>query len=173
MIKISSIKSNPNNPRVIKDDKFEKLKKSIQDFPKMMALRPIIVDEKNVILGGNMRFKAIKELGFKEVPEDWIKKESELSEDEKKQFIVKDNVGFGEWDWAEINNNWDIEQIKEWGLEIKDFYKQITVNEHQRDLSDDLKTNFRIEILLDDEKSQEILYNELTEKNYKCRILTL
>jgi len=120
-IKVSSIKSNPNNPRVIKDAKFETLMKSILDFPQMMELRPIVVDENNIVLGGNMRLKAIKQLGYKEIPSAWVKKASDLSEEEKKQFIVKDNVGFGEWDFEDLAKNWDAEKLVEWGLDIPDF----------------------------------------------------
>lgn len=120
-IKLSTIKSNPNNPRVIKDDKFETLMKSIMNFPKMMELRPIVVDENNIVLGGNMRLKAIKQLGYKEIPMEWVKKASDLSEEEKKQFIVKDNVGFGEWDFDDLTKNWDADKLIEWGLEIPDF----------------------------------------------------
>lgn len=121
MIKLSSIKPNPNNPRVIKDDKFKKLVKSISEFPKMMSLRPIVVDENNVILGGNMRYKALQELGKKEIPKEWIKKASDLSDEEIKRFIIADNVGFGEWDWEDLANEWDVEDLAEWGLDIPNF----------------------------------------------------
>ena len=115
VVKISSVKSNPNNPRLIKDDKFKKLVQSIKDFPKMLELRPIVVNDDMVVLGGNMRLKACKEVGLKEVP---IIKASELTEDQQREFIVKDNVGFGEWDWDMIANEWDTEQLVEWGLDL-------------------------------------------------------
>ena len=121
MAKLSSIKPNPSNPRIIKDEKFEKLKQSITDFPQMMELRPMIVDESNTLLGGNMRFKALQDLGYKEVPDNWIKKASELTEEQKKEFIIKDNVGFGEWEWKQLANEWDVEQLTEWGLDIPDY----------------------------------------------------
>ena len=120
-IKVSSIKSNPNNPRVIKDAKFETLMKSILDFPQMMELRPIVIDEANIVLGGNMRLKAIKQLGYKEIPSEWVKKASDLTEDQKKQFIVKNNVDFSEWDFDDLTKNWDADKLIEWGLEIPDF----------------------------------------------------
>jgi hypothetical protein len=120
-MKLSKLKGNPNNPRIIKDDKFKKLVKSINDFPKMMALRPIVVDENFIVQGGNMRLKALQEIGFKDIPDEWIKQVKDLSEDEKKQFIIKDNVGFGEWDWDDLANNWDAEQLTEWGLDIPNF----------------------------------------------------
>ena len=121
MIKLNDIKPNPDNPRVLKDDKFKKLKASIQEFPKMMSLRPIVVDETNTALGGNMRLRALQDLGYKEVADDWIKKASELTEDEKKRFIISDNVGFGEWDWDVLANEWDAEELAEWGLDFPIF----------------------------------------------------
>lgn len=120
-MKLSEIKTNSKNPRLIKDEKFKKLVKSIQDFPQMMELRPIIVDESNVVLGGNMRLKAIQELKMKDIPDNWVKKASELTEDQKREFIVKDNVGFGEWDWDVLANEWDSEELEEWGLDLPEF----------------------------------------------------
>lgn len=117
-VKISEVKTNPNNPRLIKDDKFEKLVKSIKEFPKMMEIRPIVVNDDMIVLGGNMRLKAAKEAGLKTVP---IIKASDLTEDEQREFIIKDNVGFGEWDWDMIANEWDAEQVAEWGLDIGGF----------------------------------------------------
>lgn len=118
MILLSSIKTNPNNPRLIKDERFKKLVQSIKDFPQMMELRPMIVDKDNIILGGNMRLKAIQELGMKEIPDSWVKKASDLTEEQKKEFIIKDNVGFGEWDWETLANAWDENDLKDWGLEL-------------------------------------------------------
>lgn len=115
---INEIKPNPNNPRIIKDDKFKKLVKSIQDFPQMLELRPIVIDENNVVLGGNMRLKACIEAGLKDVP---VKQAKELTEEQKKEFIVKDNVGYGEWDWDDLANNWDEQLLTEWGLDIPNF----------------------------------------------------
>jgi hypothetical protein len=117
-VKLSEIKSNPNNPRIIKDDKFSKLVKSIQEFPKMLEIRPIVVNADMIVLGGNMRLKACKEAGLKEVP---IIFADDLTEDEQKQFIIKDNVGFGEWDWDMIANEWDAAEIQEWGFDIPGF----------------------------------------------------
>lgn len=113
-VKISAIKSNPDNPRIIKDDKFKKLVKSIKGFPQMLELRPIVVNNDMVVLGGNMRLKACKEAGLTEVP---IIKASELTAEQEKEFIVKDNVGFGEWDWDILANEWDADLLEEWGLE--------------------------------------------------------
>ena len=113
-VKITEVKTNPNNPRLIKDDKFKKLVKSIKEFPQMLELRPIVVNDDMVVLGGNMRLKACKEAGLKEVP---IIKASDLTDEQQKEFIVKDNVGFGEWDWDVLANEWDAVQLEEWGLD--------------------------------------------------------
>jgi len=114
-VKISKVKGNPDNPRIIKNDKFKKLVKSIQDFPEMLKLRPIVVDEDMMVLGGNMRLKASKDAGLKEV---WIEVAEGLTEEQKKEFIVKDNVGFGEWEWDMLANEWDSVQLAEWGLDV-------------------------------------------------------
>jgi DNA modification methylase len=121
-VKISEVKSNPNNPRIIKDDKFQKLVKSIKEFPEMLNIRPIVVNADMVVLGGNMRLKACKEAGLKEVA---IIKAEDLTEEQQKQFIIKDNVGFGEWDWEDLSNNWDAEQLTDWGLDIPDFKPEV------------------------------------------------
>jgi len=113
--KLTDIKSNPNNPRIIKDDKFKKLVASIKEFPQMLSLRPIVVNDDMIVLGGNMRLKACKEAGLKEVP---VIKASDLNEDQQKQFIIKDNVGYGEWDWDMLANEWDEEELVEWGLDV-------------------------------------------------------
>jgi site-specific DNA-methyltransferase (adenine-specific) len=121
MKKLSEYTINENNPRFISQDKIERLKKSIQDFPKMMSVRPIVVDDNNVILGGNMRFRALQELGYTEVQEDWIQKIDDLTDEQKKEFIIKDNVGFGSWDWDILANEWDNDQLGEWGMDLPDF----------------------------------------------------
>lgn len=118
VVKVGEIKSNPNNPRIIKDEKFEKLVKSIREFPEMLNLRPIVVNDDMVVLGGNMRLKACKEAGLKEIP---VIKASQLSEKQQKEFIIKDNVGFGEWDWETIANEWDSIELQDWGLDIPGF----------------------------------------------------
>ena len=114
-VKITEVKNNPKNPRFIKDDKFRKLVKSIEEFPQMLELRPIVVDENNIVLGGNMRLKACKEAGLKEI---FIVKAENLTEEQKDEFIVKDNVGFGEWDWDMLANTFDAEQLEDWGLDV-------------------------------------------------------
>ena len=115
LTKISAIKRNPNNPRILKDDKFAKLTQSIKDFPQMLEIRPIVVNDDMVVLGGNMRLKACKEAGLKEVP---VMKVSDLTEDQQREFIIKDNVGFGEWDWDLLANEWDADLLEDWGMEL-------------------------------------------------------
>jgi len=123
-MKVSQLKNNPTNPRVIKDDKFNKLLKSIEEFPEMMEKRPMVcvtdVDGKIYPLGGNMRLKAIKELGFKDIPDSWIVMADDWTDEKRKEFTIKDTVGFGEWDWDELANTWDSEQLEEWGLDVPD-----------------------------------------------------
>jgi hypothetical protein len=114
-VKIHTVKGNPSNPRIIKNDKFKKLVKSIQEFPEMLKLRPIVVGEDMIVLGGNMRLKASKEAGLKEV---WVEVAEGLTEEQKKEFIVKDNVGFGEWEWDMLANEWNSSKLAEWGLDV-------------------------------------------------------
>lgn len=136
--KLSDIKANPNNPRLIKDDKYKKLVKSIQGFPQMLEIRPIVVNDDMVVLGGNMRLKACKEAGLKEVP---VIKASSLTPEQEKEFIIKDNVGFGEWDWEMIANQWDQEQVTEWGLDIPDFKLAQDAEEDDYEIPDEIKTD--------------------------------
>jgi ParB-like chromosome segregation protein Spo0J len=116
LTKISAIKRNPNNPRILKDDKFAKLTQSIKDFPQMLEIRPIVVNDDMVVLGGNMRLKACKEAGLKEVP---VIKVNDLTEEQQREFIIKDNVGFGEWDWDLLANEWDTDLLEDWGLFVE------------------------------------------------------
>lgn len=125
-VKLSEIKSNPNNPRIIKDDKFNKLVKSIKEFPKMLEIRPIVVNQDMIVLGGNMRLKASKEAGLKEV---FIVKADDLTEEEQKQFIIKDNVGFGEWDWDMLANEWEADLLEEWGLDVPSFEEEPSMDD--------------------------------------------
>ena len=152
-MKISEIKLNKKNPRLIKDYKFEKLKKSIIEFPKMLELRPIIIDNDNIILGGNMRYQALKDLGYKELPDNWVKKSSELSEEEKQRFIIADNVGFGDWDWDIIANEWDTEILADWGLDVPSFEVDVDysilddqdTDQQLQDMTDGVKKAIQIE----------------------------
>ena len=114
LINIKEIKTNPLNPRIIKDDKYKKLVKSIQEFPEMLELRPLVIDENNIVLGGNMRLRVLQELKYKQVP---CVRAKDLTAEQKNEFIIKDNLGYGEWDWDVLGNDWDAELLDAWGLE--------------------------------------------------------
>jgi DNA modification methylase len=148
-MKISKIKSNPQNPRIIKDDKFKKLVQSIKDFPEMIEKRPMVcvtdVDGKIYPLGGNMRLKALQELDYKEIPDNWIVMADDWTEEKRKEFVIKDNIGYGEWDWDDIANNWDEIQLTEWGLDIPDFKPvQLEAAEDDFEIPDEIKTDIVI-----------------------------
>ena len=113
---IKKIKTNPNNPRVINNENFQKLVKSITEFPKMLELRPLVIDENNIVLGGNMRLKACTEAGLKKIP---VLRANELSEKEKERFIITDNVSYGEWDEVDLVTNWNLDELDSWGLKIE------------------------------------------------------
>ena len=138
-MKVSQLKKNPNNPRQIRGEKLELLKKSVTEFDKMMSLRPIIVDENNVVLGGNMRLAAIKALGMKEIPDEWVKRADDLTEAEKREFIIKDNAGFGEWDWDEIANAWTDEPLADWGLDVPGFEAAPEFKEYTEDVEQEVQ----------------------------------
>lgn len=142
-MKLSEIKRNPNNPRVIKDDKFQKLVNSIEQFPKMMKLRPMVINGDNIVLGGNMRLKALEHLGYKEIPDEWVKRADELTEDEQKRFIIADNVGFGDHDFEMLKAEWDVDQLSDWGLEIPQFENDEVVEASEDDYQepDDLQVD--------------------------------
>jgi ParB-like chromosome segregation protein Spo0J len=148
--KLSEVKLNPNNPRLIKDDNFKKLVQSIKDFPEMLDIRPIVVNADMVILGGNMRFKACKEAGLKEVP---IIIADNLTEKQQREFLIKDNVSGGEWDWS-LLADWDSEQLEDWGLEIKSFATETDYSEKNKELDlndfEDQKYTIKLEFTEDD-----------------------
>ena len=124
-MKITDLKLNPNNPRIIKDDKFKKLVTSLSEFPEMMEKRPMVcvtdTDGKIYPLGGNMRLKALQELKYKEIPDTWVVMADDWNEEKRKEFTIKDNVGFGDWDWDTLANEWNVEELTEWGLDIPNF----------------------------------------------------
>ena len=120
LMKMKEIHINPKNPRYIKDDRYLLLKKNLKEFPKMMKLRPIIIDDNGMILGGNMRYLAMIDLGYKEIPEGWVVKASELSEEEREKFKILDNVPFGNWDYDALANEWDLDNLKDWGVSLDD-----------------------------------------------------
>lgn len=146
-MKLTNLKSNPSNPRIIKDDKFKKLVKSIKDFPEMMDKRPIVcvkdVDGKFYPLGGNMRLKALQELNFKEIPDSWVMLADNWTQEQRKEFIIKDNVGYGEWDWDSLANEWNEIDLVEWGLDVPVFDNEDLgeAEEDNYEMPDEIKTD--------------------------------
>ena len=140
LYKISEIKPNPNNPRIIKDDKFKKLVQSLKDFPDMAKVRPIVVNQDMIVLGGNMRLKAMKEAGWKEVPVEVV----DWGEEKQREFIIKDNVGFGEWNWEELANDWDADALEDWGLDLPAEWGEEEIPEAKEDdyeIPDEIQTD--------------------------------
>ena len=149
LLKISAVKPNTDNPRVIRDNKFQKLVASIKEFPEMLKLRPIVVNKDMIILGGNMRYKACIEAGLKEV---WVLKAADLTKEQENEFIVKDNVGFGEWDWDILANIWDTKKLKDWGLDVWQPEEEIDYS-----VLDEVDLDDEIESLYDQTKKSVIL----------------
>ena len=141
-VKTKDIHANENNPRILKDDKFKKLVKSIKDFPEMLEIRPIVVNNEMMVLGGNMRLRAIQEIGLKEVP---IIKAENLTEEQQREFLIKDNVGFGEWDWDALANDWNPGDLNQWGLDVPNI-DDIT---ETKDIPDLGEVEFSEELLLE------------------------
>lgn len=140
-VKIGDIRINPDNPRIIKDYKFKKLVKSIKEFPEMLQIRPIVVNDENVILGGNMRYKACQDARIDEV---YIIKAKDLTEEQQKEFLIKDNSGFGEWDWDILANNWDQDKLGEWGLDVP--YTEDDVQEMNNPMNEQSEKPFATEL---------------------------
>ena len=164
-MKLSDIHFNPNNPRVIKDSKFQKLVNSIREFPKMMSLRPMVIDKNNMVLGGNQRLKALHELGFEEIPDDWVKRASDLTPDEIKRFIIVDNISFGEHDFDMLHAEWNLDELSEWGVDLPAF------DDISPASSDDTGTEKK-RIIVEGKTLTETyeLYTELQDRGFKCEI---
>lgn len=181
MLPLSKIEANrgqilglPKNPRVIRDAKFEILKKSIQEDPEMTALREILVIEygsKYVIIGGNMRFRAMQDLGIKQAPCKIIPAGTDV--EKLKAYTIKDNAGFGDWDWDDLANEWADEPLSDWGVDVWETEEEQSEAKEEKDLSDQLDTSFRVEVTCINEAEQELIYNELTNRGFVCKILTL
>jgi hypothetical protein len=137
-MKLSDINPNPDNPRVIKDDKFRKLVNSIREFPKMLELRPMILDSTNTIIGGNMRYKALQQIGYTDIPDEWIKRAEDLTEDEKRRFIIADNIQLGDWEWDMLASLWNEDDLIDWGLTFEGVVttKDPEVAEEQRTIEE-------------------------------------
>ena len=170
-IDIKDIKENKENPRFIKDKQFDKLVNSIKNFPEMLEKRPLVLDENNIVLGGNMRLKAIKNAGVKKV---WVDIAKDWTEDQKKEFIIKDNIGYGNWDWDILANEWDVEELEDWGLDLdgfnideNDFDEDFSLDEKEKDnlqkvnftLADE-QINFIRQMISDIKKTEEFKYIE-------------
>jgi hypothetical protein len=149
LLKTSVVKPNRQNPRIIRDNKFKKLVASIKEFPEMLKLRPIVVNKDMIILGGNMRYKACVEAGLKEV---WVLRANDLTEEQEKEFVVKDNVGFGEWDWDILANEFDNKELKEWGVDVWQPEEEIDYS-----VLDEVDLDDEIENLYDQTKKSVIL----------------
>jgi DNA modification methylase len=139
---IKDIKLNSHNPRDITPEQFAKLKKSLQEFPQMLDTRPLVIDENNVVLGGNMRLRVLQDLGFEDVP---VKQVTGWTEEQKKEFIVKDNLSYGMWDWEMLANEWDAEQLEDWGLEIPGFEEEeLEAKEDNFQIPDEIQTDIQL-----------------------------
>ena len=134
-MKINAIRPNSANPRQIKDERFRNLCKSVKEFPRMLELRPIVVDRDGTILGGNMRYRALVSLGYKEIPDEWVRYADTLTDEEKRRFIIEDNVEFGEWDIEALANEWDTGELEDWGVEVPDLERSAL----QEAVEDDFK----------------------------------
>lgn len=174
-LKLSQIEPNegqlsglPTNPRSIKKKKFEKLKQNIEAYPEMLSWRSLLVypldNGKYIIIGGNMRYRAMKELGHTEVPAFIIPKDTPI--ERLQAYTILDNNGFGEWDWDLLANEWPDDMLDGWGLDVP-------TKAESKDLSGKIGQSFKIEIDCEDEEQQELIYNELKEQGYSCRVLTL
>lgn len=162
---INKLKTNPSNPRAIRKDQLDKLVKSLREFPEMLEARPIVVDPDFVVLGGNMRLKAAQLAGLTEVPvyvASW-------EEAKHKEFIIKDNLAFGEWDWDMLANEWDAEELDDWGMILPVENDEPS----DTDLSDKIEELYRVEVVCTSEEEQEAAYNQITNLGYACRLLTL
>jgi len=142
--RLTEIRPNPDNPRVIRDEKFKKLVNSLRDFPEMAKVRPVVVNTDMVVLGGNMRLRAMKEAGWKEVPVEVV----DWSEEKQREFIIKDNVGFGEWDWDELANTWDAEDLNEWGLDFPNDFDGVELEAEEDDYQE--PDSLQVDVILGD-----------------------
>jgi len=162
--KLTDIKPNPDNPRVIRDENFKKLVNSIKDFPEMLDLRPIVVNKDMIILGGNMRYRACQEAGYKEVP---ITIADGLTPEQEREFIIKDNVSGGDWDWEILANEWDAGMLNEWGLDVPDWTQMPTeeeLSEEMKDKPPTIKITFKDAMQL---QSAEIEIQEILDRKYE------
>ncbi len=161
---INDIRPNPDNPRTIKDAAFKKLVQSIRDFPEMLSIRPIVINKSGMVLGGNMRLEACREAGLIDVPV----KQVNLSEEQEQEFIIKDNLGYGEWDFDKLHADWDVELLNDWGLDLP-----ASKEEHEADAGKLYEQKYEVVAECDSEREQQRVYDLLNEAGYKCRVLTI
>ena len=161
--KIKDVKVNPNNPRLIKDDKFKKLVQSIKEFPEMLDIRHIVVNKDMVILGGNMRYKACVEAGLKEVPIII----ADLTDEQQREFLIKDNVSGGEWDFDMLANEWEVKQLEEWGLDLPIFDNESKESEEKEENTNGWFLNINFET----EKDCQKWYEKLINEGLNCKII--
>lgn len=161
----------PANPRVLRDEKYEALKASMQsdNLTGVLPLKVYQQGDEYIVLGGNMRLQVLKELGAEQV--SCIIVPNDTPADVLRKIVITDNSTFGDWDMDMLANEWEVDELKDWGVELPSFLDED--EKDQKDLSDEIETEFKIEVKCTCEKEQENLYNELTSQGYECRILTL
>lgn len=167
-VNISDVQPNPQNPRTIKDSSFKKLVESIKSFPQMLDIRPIVLnnEKEKIILGGNQRYRACVDAGLKTIPVIYA---DNLTTDQQREFMIKDNSSSGDWDWDALANGWDAIDLESWGVDVA---KLLPAPDHE-DIGEDMRMKYVVEIECDSEANQQTIYESLIEKGYKCRILTL
>jgi len=168
-VKLSALKLNPDNPRRIGNKEMERLVKSLQEFPDMLSIREIVVDETMTVLGGNMRLLALKKSGAKECT---VKIVTGLTPEQKREFIIKDNSGFGEWDF-DLLSGWDDLPLVDWGVDLPEDWLVEEKNESEELKEEEYVETFEVVIECSDESSQQKIYNKLVSEGYKCRVLSL
>jgi ParB-like chromosome segregation protein Spo0J len=174
MISIDKLRCNEKNPRTITRENFEKLKRSIKEFERMLAVRPLLVDMRTgIVYGGNMRLRALKALGYKEIPDEWVKDISHLTDAEKRELVIKDNVSYGDWDFDLLTALYENDELEDWGVSVISFDNDEGKKIFEGAEGIDLENQYVVEVILENEKQQQEIYERLTKEGYKCRILTL
>lgn len=168
---VKDLKKLPNNPRIIKDRQFETLCKSIKENPLYFEARPVLLSDRTgelIIIAGNQRYEAAKQIGLPRVPTILF---SKISEEKEREIIIRDNVQNGDWDMEILANEWNLEELADWGVKVDQFLP--ADDDDMKDISDKVSSQYRIEVICKSEKEQETTYNKLIEEGYECRILTL
>lgn len=166
-ISIDKLKENPENPRFIKDSKYKKLVQSIKDFPEMLEKRPIVVDENFIVLGGNMRLKALRELGIKKT---WVSVAKNWTKKQKEKFLIKDNIPYGEWDFDILANEWDQDELEAWGLDIPKIFAE-DFDDAFEDEGVGYQSQYGVIVKCENEEEQEKIYKDLTGQGFDCKVV--